>query len=219
MELDKLKFVLDKTGNISDEERQVLIDSYKELFIEIYGYDILSEYLKSKSNLKNYPLFQDTFIGAIDVLKSVRENDEIDLLKIYDENNNIVGFGRLKKTYPKRTKNPILFMADKLFEKHLNVTNEHSISVPDVAIASEYQEYRYEIWKRLIAFIEDYVISLGYNKLYIEIPLNSPLLLKADDLGFVESPEDIPVTEKPRTRILNKYLERTKDAEFNSSRK
>ena len=219
MKLDKLKFVVDEIGNISEEEKQLLIESYARLFKEIYGYDIFNEYLKEKSNLKKSPLFQNAFIESIDILKSVSENENISLIIIYDENNKVVGFGRLKKIKKANSKNPIVEIVYKILEKHLDLQDEKSITIPDIAILEDYNNFKYEIWKKTISFIEMYVSELGYDRLYVEIPLNSPLLLKADDLGFIESPEDIPTIEKPRTRVLNKYLERCKNAELNSCRK
>lgn len=219
MELHNLKFVIEKSGKLTTAEEQTLINCYTELFKEIYGYDILNEYLKEKNKLKNSRLFKDTFIEAIDILKSVRENKNIELVIIYDADGQIIGFSRIKMLENKKSKQPIEYMLDKFLEKHLRFEPEKNVSIPDVAISSEYQKDKYEIWKKLVSFVETYVRNLGFDRLYLEIPINSPLLFKADDLGFIESPEDIPITEKPRTRILNKNLERTKDAEFNNSRK
>jgi len=53
MELSKLRFVINETGTISEEEQNYINEVYKTLFSEIYGYDILSKYLSQKENLKN----------------------------------------------------------------------------------------------------------------------------------------------------------------------
>jgi len=218
MELSKLRFVINETGTISEEEQNYINEVYKTLFSEIYGYDILSKYLSQKENLKNDYVFDNTYINSIDVPKSL-SSDNIALLMIYDENDKLIGAGRIKKIEKLSTKNPLVEVFNKLLEKFLKSIDEKCISVPDIAISSECADSKYDIWKLAIQFLESYYMSLGYDRIYVEIPLNSPLLLRADDLGYIEDLADIPVSDKPRTRILNKYLERTKDAEFNSSRK
>lgn len=218
MELDKLRFVIDKIGDISKNNEINLLKAYKELFKEIYGYDILSKYEKEKSKIKKSDVFDDAFIKSIDVLKSVKEDDNLSLLMVYDDNNNILGFGRIRKLNEVKESNSIFSAFNSLLEKHLNITNERKVSIPDIAIVPEYSEYKYDIWKKSVSFIENIVTIQGYDRLYIEIPVNSPLLFRADDLGFIEDPADIPISYMPRTRILNKTLERSMDAEFNFNR-
>ncbi len=218
MDLEKLKFIINENGDIKEEYKENLLTAYKEVFKEIYGYDILTEYEKKKSKLKKEQLFNDTFIEAIDVLKSVQNDKNISLLTIYNEDNEIVGFGRLKNIQEVPTSNPLASIINGLMKKHMHIEEEKCISVPDIAILPKYNENKYDIWKKTISFVEAFVASSGYDKLYVEIPLNSPLLFRADALGFTEAPEDVPVSVKPRTRILNKSLERNKDAEFNHSR-
>lgn len=212
MNLEKLKFIINEKGTMSTSEKKVLLSSYKELFKEIYGYDILSKYEKNKLKLKNANVFEDTFINSIDVLKSLKEDENISLLMVYNENNNIVGFGRIKKI----KKNFGLSVFNNLKINSLNISNDKVLCVSDFAVVDKYYEYKYDLWKKSIKFVESVATIQGYDKLYVEIPLNSPLLFRADDLGFVESPEDIPVSIMPRTRILNKFLEGKKDAKFNS---
>lgn len=212
MNLEKLKFIINEKGTMSTSEKKVLLSSYKELFKEIYGYDILSKYEKNKLKLKNTNVFEDTFINSIDVLKSLKEDENISLLMVYNENNNIVGFGRIKKI----KKNFGISFFNNLKINSLNISNDKVLCVSDFAIVDKYCEYKYDLWKKSIKFIESVATIQGYDKLYVEIPLNSPLLFRADDLGFAESPEDIPVSIIPRTRILNKFLEGKKDAKFNS---
>lgn len=218
MDLEKLKFVINSDGNITKEEEHELNLCYKEYFKEIYGYDILSDYEKEKKHLKNDLVFQEAFIYSIDVLKSVKEDKNLSLVTIYDNDNNIVGFARLKVIKEREINNPIIKVANNLLEKHLNMTIEKCISIPDIAISNEYNQEKYDIWKKTVEFIESVVTKKGYERLYVEIPLNSPLLFRADNLGFNEAPEDIPISTIPRTRILNKSLERNKDAEFNHCR-
>lgn len=218
MELSKLKFVVNETGNVTEEEKTTILEVYKSLFSEIYGYDILSEYLSQKDSLKNSLVFKDTYVNSIDIMQSINM-DNLSLLMVYDENDKLIGAGRLKKIEKLPSKIPLIEIFNRLLEKYLKSADEKCISVPDIAISSEYADSKYDIWKSAIQFLETYCTSLGYDRIYVEIPLNSPFLLRADDLGYTEDPVDIPVTDKPRTRILNKYLERTKDAEFNSSRK
>lgn len=218
MDLEKLKFIINENGDIKEEYKENLLTAYKEVFKEIYGYDILTEYEKKKSKLKKEQLFNDTFIEAIDVLKSVQNDRNISLLTIYNEDNEVIGFGRLKNIQEVPTSNPLASIINELMKKHMHIEEEKCISVSDIAILPKYNENKYDIWKRTISFVETFVTSGGYDKLYVEIPLNSPLLFRADALGFTESPEDVPVSIKPRTRILNKSLERNKDAEFNHCR-
>ena len=81
-------------------------------------------------------------------------------------------------------------------------------------------EEKNEIWRLAVAYVESYLQELGFSKMYVEIPLKNPwLLYRADDLGFVESPEDVVNNEVNRTYLLNKELERTKDAESNIKHK
>lgn len=218
MDLEKLKFIITENGDIKEENKESLLTAYKEVFKEIYGYDILTEYEKAKPKLKNEQVFNDTFIKSIDVIKSVKNDKNISLLTIYNEENDVIGFGRLKNVQEVPTSNPLVSIINGLMKKHMHIEEEKCISVPDIAILPKYNENRYEIWKKAISFIETFVTSQGYDKMYVEIPLNSPLLFRADDLGFIEDPEDVPISVKPRTRILNKSLERNKDAEFNNCR-
>lgn len=218
MNLEELKFVINNDGNVTKEEEKELLLCYKEYFQEIYGYDILSDYENNKKNLKKSLIFQDAFVNSIDILKSIKEDENLSLLTVYDNQNNIIGFARIKIIKEREINNPIIKMANNLLEKHLNMTIEKCVSIPDIAISSEYEKEKYEIWMKIVGFVENIVTTQGYDRLYVEIPINSPLLFRADDLGFIESPEDIPISTIPRTRILNKSLERNRDEEFNFSR-
>ena len=114
MELSKLRFVINETGTISEEEQNYINEVYKTLFSEIYGYDILSKYLSQKENLKNDYVFDNTYINSIDVPKSL-SSDNIALLMIYDENDKLIGAGRIKKIEKLSTKNPLVEVFNKLF--------------------------------------------------------------------------------------------------------
>lgn len=217
MDLEKLKFAINKDGIVTKDEENMLLLCYQELFKEIYGYDILTKYLQDKEKRKKGLLYQDAFVSSIDVLKSVKENKNLSLVIIYDENNNVVGFARIKEIDYKVSNNPFIAPFEALVDKYL--PKEKCLSIPDIAISKKFINQKNEIWQKTVNLIEQFAISKGFDRLYVEIPLNSTLLLKADDLGFIESPEDIPTSEKPKTMILNKYLERQKNAEFNSRNK
>lgn len=199
MELEKIKFAVSSNTDLTESEKQSLLEFYKNYFQIIYGYDIISDYLKQieeNPKKRNRTTFGDSFVDSIDVLGSVSKDDNLALLLIYGENATLIGAGRLKK-----------------------ITDEFA-SVPDVAIGIQDEELKREIWKKAIIFAENYFLNLGFKRMYVEVPLKEPnLLIRADDLGFKENPEDIAIYGEARTYLLNKELVRNRNEEFNSGRK
>ena len=204
MEVNNLKFVVSKNGEIDEIEEKILIEAYRNLFIKMYGADIVDAYLavtkttdkdsiakvsnKAKKIAENYN-------KAINVLDSVKRHDDLELLLIFDEEDTLIGGGRLK------------------------TIDDKEASIADIAIGDEYTNKR-DVWKEAVKYVEGYFAELGFSKMYIEIPLDEgPLLVRAGELGFTEDPEDIVRNIGQRTYLLNKYIERVRDFESDISRK
>ena len=197
--IEELHFAIRGNGDLNDGEKEILLEAYRELFTQMYGTDIIEAVIKKLEgkNKKNKKLaaITENYMRSIKALDIVSMSDNLSLLLIYNGENNLIGGGRLK------------------------VLSEGVGSVPDIAINVSSVEEEREIWKRAISYIEDYFRSLGFNKMYVEIPLSHPnLLFRAQDLGFCEDPEDIVVSSSTRTYLYNKNLERKLDDEFNTSR-
>jgi len=173
MKLDNIKLSI-SNKKLTDSEKSILLKAYKELFTNMYGYDIIQDYLSSSSSLKN---------DYLDIREDTR------LILIYNEDDNLIGGGRIKEI------------------------DNKTIKVLDIAINHSSENEKRNLWKMVISYIEKYYTDLKYKKMYIEIPLNEPcLLIRADDLGFIESPEDISILGNNKTYVLNKMLE-SKDNE------
>jgi len=187
MELENIRFEISNSGKLETRERLVLLSAYKELFVKIYGYDILTEFYKENNRIPKR--VEKTF----NVLKSVKENEDLSLILIY-YGKQLIGGGRIRKL------------------------SDTKASVPDIAIEIGTDKEKREIWKMTVEYVEQYLLNNGFEKMYLEVPLKeAPLLYRAGDLGFIEDPKDIG--DDNRTYLLNKDLVRNKDEQFNSSRK
>ena len=218
MEVSKLKFVINETGKLSEEESKVVNDAYRVLFSEIYGYDILGEYLQEKDKYRGQTIYKDTYINSIDVANSISYMQGMLLLMIYDDADKLLGAGRVRRVEKISSKNPIVELFNQLLEKWLKEKDEKCVSVPDIAISSDCED-REAIWFETVKFLEGYFSSLGYDRMYLEIPCNSSILNNIDSIGYVEDVRDVPYTNKQKTRVVNKQLERLMDEQLNSSRK
>lgn len=190
MSLNEVKFVVNRTGELNKDEEELLINTYNNLFIKIFGYDMYESYLKIiNSNIKkpsNSKLqkFAQNYTKSLNILESVKNNDNFTLLMIYLENK-LIGFGRMK------------------------VINNKEVSVPDIAIVDDLEDIEKDIWQKALKFVENYFTRLGFHKMYVEVPINDVgKLTKTINLGFKEDPDDIEVSEEANKYVLNKILER-----------
>lgn len=204
MELSKVSFEVNKKAYITKEERDFLVEAYRKLFMKIYGCDMLeilssftrTSYTKLFKNKKSLQRYAENQIMALNVIESVENDENLDLLVIRDDEGKLIGGGRLRRI------------------------SDTEASIPDIAIDGVVSKEQREIWRQAVIFAEEYFRSLGYEKMYVEIPLqDGPLLGRAGQLGFVEDPKDIPTTDATRTYLLNKTLERVQDAKLDSHRK
>ena len=207
----KLKFVIKENVELTEEELQIINSAYRNLFKEIYGYDILGQYLEEKDKLKNAIVYRDAYINAIDIIKSLEIND-MNLLLIYNENDLLIGAGRIRVS-EKTNINKFFNLINRYTQKENNYN-----SIPDIAVLKEFDEDGV-VFKEAIRFLEDYYASLGFEEIFVELPFSSSFVDVATNMGYVEDIRYITDINRHRTRFLNKDLERTKDEEFNISRK
>ena len=202
MKLKKVSFEISKKAYITKEERDFLIEAYRKMYIKIYGFDFLdaflcvtkadsSKFFNERKELKNLGENQNRALQAMDTLEN---NENFELLVIRDEKDNLIGGGRLKKI------------------------NEKEASIPDIVIECDNVKVSRDIWCQAIKFAEEYFVSCGYEKMYIEIALkDGPLLGRANKLGFFEDPNDIRIDGTVKTYLLNKILERKYNEKFDNS--
>ena len=81
MKLDNIKLSI-SIKKLTDSEKSILLKAYEELFNNMYGYDIIQDYLSSSSSLKN---------DYLDTREDTR------LILIYNEDDNLIGGGRIKE--------------------------------------------------------------------------------------------------------------------------
>ena len=194
MALTELTFEINKSGLLKETEKEILIEAYRELFIKMYGFDMFDSLIKVIDNSAK-EVFERSeenqqlainYLKAVTAIESVSEDDNLELFLVY-ENDNLIAGGRLLK-------------------KDNNTAN-----IIDIAIIKEKIKDEKIICNLIIKKIEEYFINLGFDKMYLEVPLKDIKLLKlASELGFVEDPEDIMVDEEVYAYVINKKLERAK---------
>lgn len=195
----ELKFVINRNGNLPEIVNNYVIDLYRNLFIKIYGLDIYDSFLKvanlkKTSSKKVFKEYAKNYTRAMGVLESVKNDNAIDLLLVYNEDNILVGAGRINK------------ISDK------------EVNIPDIAVDMELENAG-EVWNETVKYLISYLTNLNVEKMYLEIPFSDgALLVKAANLGFEEDPNDIDI-EKSNTYLLNKNLKRINENEFNFGRK
>lgn len=199
MELKKVHFKISDGASLEEKDKELLLESYRELFAQIYGFDIYDSLIKfTKKNKKIYNRlkeFSENYFKSQEMFEGLAEQSDISLLLIFAENI-LIGAGRIK------------------------VLDQDTALVPDIAIGIGTEEEKREIWKLALQFIEKHLTDENFKKMYVEVPLSAPwLLMRADSLGFKEDPEDIVMDFETRTYLLNKSLERTKNAESNTINK
>lgn len=195
MSLNNISFAISKNADLTESEKDFLLEAYRKLFAKMYGQDVFDSFLsvakRGSSNFKGRKNkiadFSENFCRALDALELVKSDDSFELLLIYGAEETLVGAGRLRRI------------------------SDTEASVPDIAIDGVNRELEKEIWKKSVSFAEMHFASQGFEKMYVEVPLQEgPLLVRADELGFKEDPKDIVVSEATRTYFLNKVLERKK---------
>lgn len=196
MDFENINFRVSNKNSLSDSEKEFLLESYRELFGQIYGIDIYDSLIKlTNKNKKIYnklKFFSENYYRSQEMLEELPEHDDLSLLLIFLEDN-LIGAARIK------------------------IFDDFTALIPDVAIGIGSLEEKREIWKLAIKYIENYLLNKNYQKMYVEIPLQNPwLLIYANELGFEEDPEDIVISEETRTYLLNKKLERTKNEKPNN---
>jgi len=159
------------------ESNQKLNKTEKKYILELYQ-ELFKKMYGSDIICDYFKNLNTNKFNLYDVSNLLEE--DLSFVLIY-KNNDLVGAGRIKKI------------------------NKKEISIPDVAISLDEKEQR-NIWKMTISFLEDYLKKLEYTKMYVEVPLKDPfLLIRANELGFKEDPEDIKFNNN-FTYVLNKVL-------------
>lgn len=191
MELSSLSFVVENIRELSADSKEFLIELYHKLFITIYGGDVVDAFTYvTKTNTKDLinkeydvKALASNYRKAIEILKSLEDNPNNELLLIYLDNK-LIGSAYLKRI------------------------DDNKGLIPFIAIDVVEKEIEREIWKETVLYIENYFNQLGYKKIYLEIPFKEgPLLIRANALGFKEDSDDINVDEVVYTYLLNKDLE------------
>jgi len=165
--MNKYKYSINKNVSLSEYDKQKVIEAYRVYYSKI-NLDIVDSLLMvTKSNSYNYKN-KDILIKHSDNLKQAIEivnnlnNGEYDILSIYDNNDNLIGFGRIK------------------YQKNYAYLNE-LLSLKDL-----------DIYKDTLIFLEKYLIKKGISIIKIEITRHNPLYLSsAFNLNYIELPEDI----------------------------
>ena len=195
--MENLRFEISNDGKLEAEEQDFLINIYRDLFTKIYNTNVFDYFYKRLkvflSAADYFDIAAENYERAVSAIKSAQQ-DNIDLLLIYYEEK-LIGGARMR------------------------MINETEASIPEIALANISEDIKESIWKEVIKFSENYFTDLGFDKMYLEIPLeDEQLLIKALDLGYMEDPEDIVTTSAIKTFLLNKKLERNKEFESDFSR-
>ena len=192
MDFNNLKMTLNDDGFLTPEENNALLKAYYELYTRMYGKDLptsLIEVLKLKDSQpmkskllgisENYKMANKTLIE----IKPNLKKNHLNMLMVY-EKNHLIAAARIR-----------------------NLGND-IVSIPD-AVFMIPSQLTSALWLQMLEYLENYFRTLNYKKIYIEVPLNDPFLLKGCfNRDYQEDPEDIVVSEGTRTYFLNKSLER-----------
>ena len=189
--MNNISFKIADIYDISNEDKNVILEFYRNLFIKMYKEDILDKYLKnSRKKVIDGYLTDDLNIFGNKLDKGLKE----EFILIY-QNDSLIGASRLRNFY------------------------EDYCLLVDVATSNLTSEEYREIYTKLVMFIENYLQKINIFKLYVAIPKFDPVILcKMSELDYVEDPDDISL-EEDLVYMYNKCLERKKCEEFNSSSK
>lgn len=192
MDFNNLKMTINDDGFLTPEENNTLQKAYYELYTRMYGKDLstsLIEVLKLKDSqpMKSKLLgISENYKMANKTLTEINPNfkkDHLNMLMVY-EKNKLIAAARIKNL------------------------DSDIVSIPDVVFMIP-SPLISDLWLQMLGYLENYFRTLNYKKIYIEVPLNNPFLLKeCFNRDYQEDPEDIVVSEGTRTYLLNKNLER-----------
>ncbi len=192
MDENNLKMVVNLDGFLTPKETENLLQAYYILFSKINGKDLPSALLQVLKLNKNQSFaikllnVSENYQLAKKALLEIKPNfkgNNLNMLMVY-ESNNLIAAARLRNL------------------------GDNTGSIPDAVFMVDEDKINI-IWSLMIEYIENYFYELGYKKMYIEVPIKDPFLLKGCfDHDFRESPEDIVVKESTKTYFLNKNLER-----------
>ena len=174
-----LNFTIKTYDDLDFETKKILVEIYHSYYEGVYGIDAFDAFLKV-TNLK-----ADYYKNKIDLINEYTNNyqralnafnDDTTLILIYKDNH-LLGASRI-------IKNRVL----------------------DVVFYELNKEEKRRYWQEVIIYIEGFLRKKKFKKMYIEIPLKEgPLLVRANELGFVEDVDDIAGFEEV-TYTLNKDL-------------
>lgn len=190
MNKSSLKFIMKDINDINEFDKEILLNAYHNLFIKTYGVDVVDAFSKVTNIDVDEVVDRDdnvkssatNYNKSINALEEFRNNANLELLLIYYEDN-LVGCA-----------------------KQVRIDDE-TVKVPEIAFHNIDKSIERDLWKETVSYISKHFQKQNYKKMYLEIPLKEgPLLIRAGELGFIESPEDILGLEKTYTYILNKKL-------------
>ena len=175
-----LNFTIKTYDELTKRTRDILIESYRKYYESIYGIDAFDAFLKVTKRESN--LFDNKITSIkkysnnyLRALNAIKE--DIVLILFYNSEGDLIGSSRVIKN-----------------------------RVIDVVFNNLSKKEEREYWQEVIKFIEKELKKNKYKKMYIEIPLKEgPLLVRANNLGFIEDPNDI-VIGKEITYTLNKDI-------------
>jgi hypothetical protein len=175
-----LVFAASSFNKLDEDLKEYLFSLYYEYYKKTYGNDPMDVFLKvTKTNINNYIMhIKDTTINYKNVIKDL--SDDIIVMLIYDSKLNLIGCSRIKE-------------------------KDSDVRVLDIVFDNLGKIIERKNWVEVVAFLENFYKSRGYNKMYLNIPLkDGPLLVRANELGFKENPDDIEIDAK--TYVLNKLI-------------
>lgn len=203
--MENLKYVISEKSAqefLSKDNYEKLLEEYHQTFMKIYGADLVDSFLrvaklstlnrKRREKVKGY---STNYEQAEKALADVSTDANLKSLFVYVKDDELIGGGRIKER------------------------DNSEVTVPDLAIFAGDEKLNREVWTKTIEFLEEYYKNRGNTRIYVEIPSGDPVLLGyGANLGFTESTIDGPNTAY-YTYLIEKELERTKDAQFGNHRK
>ena len=176
----KLDIKIISYREITKELKELFIDTYHNLYENIYGYDISTAYkIITKEDIESFneKISYNSYL-AKKTFESLKLKN-ICLIEIYN-NNKIIGFSRVQ------------------------IMNNKEIKVLDIAFVN--LKYKKDFLRDLILVMERFFATKKYQKKYIVVNAKDvSTLLVLDDLGYKEDPKYI--TNNYDTYILSKKIE------------
>ncbi len=188
---NNLEIVVNQDGFLTEKEFAMLQKKYYELFLRLYGKNLADTFIsllpiQDKSKLSAFWLkfsknnYRATM--ALEQIKNMVPKDKLSLLMAY-QRHNLVAAARLR---------------------NLNVKEA---SIPDAVFLDE--NSKKELWPSILVYAENHCATLGYERLYVEIPFQDyTMLCGCLDEGYQEDREDVVKNLEAKTILLNKKLVR-----------